>query len=50
MITIKQFINFCENHNIKHDENVINLTSRYFMQENLHDKNLTSKYAGKLAC
>lgn len=32
MITRKQFINFCENHNIKHDENVINLSSRYFVK------------------
>lgn len=32
MITRKQFINFCVKHNIKHDENVINLSRRYFVK------------------
>lgn len=31
MITRKQFINFCVKHKIKHDENYINLSSRYFV-------------------
>lgn len=32
MITSKQFIHFCENHKIKHDENYINLSGRCFVK------------------